>query len=73
MTGVFQLRELSGQAAAFVDFEEEEEAKMKRRKLARLQNLAATLNYQLTPLNQPSPSQVTGQSLLPSMSDPLKN
>ena len=27
-----------------------EEAKMKRQKLAHLQNLAATLNYQLTPL-----------------------
>ena len=51
MTGVFQLRELSGQAAAFVDFEEEEEARMKRRKLARFQNLAATRNYQLTPVN----------------------
>ena len=49
MTGVFQLRELSGQAAAFVDFAEEEEAKMKRHKLARLQNLAASLNYQLIP------------------------
>ncbi len=27
----------------------QEEAKMKRRKLARLQNLAASLNYQLVP------------------------
>jgi hypothetical protein len=27
-----------------------EEEKMKRRKLARLQNLAAAMNYQLTPL-----------------------
>ena len=51
MTGVFQLRELSGQAAAFVDFAEEEKAGMKRRKLARFQNLAATRNYQLTPVN----------------------
>jgi hypothetical protein len=28
-----------------------EEEKMKRRKLARLQNLAAAMNYQLTPLS----------------------
>ena len=28
---------------------EKEEAKMKRKKLARLQNMAATLNYQLVP------------------------
>ena len=27
---------------------------MKRHKLARRQSLAATLNYQLTPMNQPS-------------------
>ena len=29
---------------------EKEEQKMKRKKLARLQNLAAAMNYQLTPL-----------------------
>ena len=28
-----------------------EEEKMKRKKLARLQNLAQSLNYQLTPMN----------------------
>ena len=30
---------------------EKEEQKMKRKKLARLQNLAASMNYQLTPLS----------------------
>ena len=30
---------------------EKEEQKMKKKKLARLQNLAAAMNYQLTPLS----------------------